>query len=311
MVEEFKFLSSTGKQIYAKKWTQEGMESYTGVIQIVHGMQEHIGRYEEFANIAIQYGYIVIGYDQIGHGKTAKEEEDLGYFDKKDGWNRLVEDIHILQNKIKEEYPKLPYIIFGHSMGSLLVRTYLTKYNDDIVGAIISGTSGQKRRLILGQILTKAIILLYGEKYRSRLLEYLITGSFSSKYRENGKTQNEWEDIDSNEEEEKKEKDPKCGFNFTARGYLDLLKGTYYLSKQRNIDKTKNVPIYVFSGDKDPVGGMGKGVIRAYHMLQKAGLTNLSIQLFQDVKHDWMNDIDKQKVYFYLLKWIEETIINK
>lgn len=310
MVEEFKFLSSTGKEIYAKKWTQGGMESHRGVIQIVHGMQEHIGRYEEFANTAIQYGYVVIGYDQIGHGKTAKQEEDLGYFDKKDGWNRLVEDIHILQNKIKEEYPNLPYTIFGHSMGSLLVRTYLTKYNDDIAGAIISGTSGQKKSLILGQILTKAIIFLYGEKHRSRLLEYLITGSFSNKYRENSEIQNQWEDIYNNEEV-KTEKDPKCGFNFTARGYLDLLKGTYYLTKQKNINKTKNVPMYLFSGDKDPVGDMGKGVIRVHDMLQRAGLTNLSIQLFQDVKHDWMNDIDKQKVYFYLLKWIEETIINK
>lgn len=308
MVEKFTFTSSTGATIYAQKWIDKKMQP-RGVIQLVHGMQEHIGRYEEFANILATHGFIVVAHDHLGHGHTAETEEELGYFTKKDGWNRLADDIHILQNKIRKEYPNIPYIIFGHSMGSLVVRTYLTKYDDEISGAILSGTSGQKLGLIAGQMLTKLIILVKGEKYRSSLLEYLITGSFNKKFKPN-RTKADW--TTRNEEiVDKYQKDPLCGKNFTASSYLELLKGTYYLSKQKNINKTAKIPIYIFSGDKDPVGGMGKGVIKVYNMLKKAGLTNVTIRLFQNGRHEMLNEINKDEVYFYLLKWIDEIIMEE
>lgn len=127
MVKTFYFKSSTGSDIYAQKWINEEVKEYKGVVQLVHGMQEHIGRYDEFANMLAECGYIVVGHDHLGHGNTVKDEKDFGYFADKDGWNKLVEDIHILQNQVQKEYPELPYIIMGHSMGSLLVRTYITR----------------------------------------------------------------------------------------------------------------------------------------------------------------------------------------
>lgn len=306
MKEEFKFTSSTGKQIYAVKWFQEQNTSYKGVIQLVHGMQEHIGRYEEFAEVLAECGYLVIGHDHIGHGKTVQQEEEFGYFASKNGWEKLVEDIHILQNLIQEQYPNIPYVIMGHSMGSLLVRTYVTKYQDKLSGIILSGTSGQKRGLILGRMLTKLIIVTKGENYRSKLLQYLITGSFNKKFKPN-RTKDDWTTRDY-EKVDSYVRDPLCGKNFTASAYLDLLKGTYYLSKQKNISTTPKVPILLFSGDKDPVGEQSKGVIRVYHMLQKTGNDKVRIRLFKDGRHEMLNEINKQEVYYFILDWLDKNI---
>lgn len=178
MQKSFYFTSSTKEEIYAKIWKDDKLDNYRGIVQLVHGMEEHIGRYENFAQILSSQGYIVVGHDHLGHGNTAKKEDDFGYFAKKDGWNHLAEDVHILQNKIAREYPKLQYFIFGHSMGSLVVRTYLTKYQDNLAGVILSGTSGQKMGLLVGRMLTKLIMFIKGERYRSKLLEYLVTRFF-------------------------------------------------------------------------------------------------------------------------------------
>ncbi len=308
MVESFYFTSSTKEKVYAQKWINEKAEEYKGMFQLVHGMEEHIKRYDEFANKLVDNGYIVVGHDHLGHGNTAKSEEDFGYFGKEDGWNRLSEDVHILQNKISEEYPNLKYIIFGHSMGSLVVRTYLTQYKDKLDGVILSGTSGQKGGLLIGRVLTKLIILIKGEKYRSKILEYLITGSFNKKFKPN-RTNADWTTRDE-EEVDKYKKDPKCGINFTANGYLNLLKGSYYLSKQKNIDKTLDVPIFIISGDKDPVGGMGKGVIRVMKMLEKAGLNKVEIRLFKDARHELLNETNKTEVYKVIFNWLNKIIKN-
>lgn len=307
MQESFYFTSSTKEEIHARIWKNEEIKEYRGVIQLVHGMQEHIGRYDEFAQVLAHNGYIVIGHDHLGHGDTAKKEEDFGYFAKKDGWNSLAKDVHILQNKVSKEYPELPYVIFGHSMGSLVVRTYLTKYQDKLAGVILSGTSGQKSGLIVGQILTKLIMLFRGDRYRSSLLEYLITGSFNKKFKPN-RTKADWTTRDE-EVVDKYQKDPKCGFNFTTNGYLNLLQGSYYLSKQKNINKTLNVPILLISGDKDPVGGMGKGVIRVMNMLEKAGLDKVTIRLFKDARHELLNETNKGEVYYVIFNWLNKILL--
>lgn len=304
MVESFYFTSSTGAKVYAQKWMNDEVKEYKGIVQLVHGMQEHIGRYDEFANVLADCGYVVVGHDHLGHGNTVKNEKEFGYFADTDGWNRLVDDIHILQNQIQKEYPKLPYIIMGHSMGSLLVRTYVTKYKDNLSGIIISGTSGQKTGLIAGQFLTKLVMLFKGKKYKSKLLEYLVTGSFNKKFKPN-RTKADWTTRDY-EQVDKYEKDPKCGKNFTAVAYYDLLNGTYYLSKQKNINKTPNIPILIFSGDKDPVGENSKGVIRVYNMLKKAGIENVTIRLFKDGRHEMLNEINKEEVYYFIIDWLSK-----
>lgn len=277
MIEEFNFKSCTGKDIYAKKWYDETKSEYKGVIQLVHGMEEHIGRYDEFALFLASNGFIVVGHDHLGHGKTSKTDDELGFFAYKDGWFSLTKDIHILQNKIKSEYPNLPYIIMGHSMGSLLTRTYLSLYDDNLNGAIITGTSGQKAGLLAGSILAKIIVMIKGKKYKSKLLASLVTGSFNRQFKPN-KTPVDWTTSDEKIiEEHIKDTNPNC--KFTASSYLELFKGSMYLNKKKNIEKTPNIPILIFSGDKDPVGENGKGVKRVYDMLKETGKEDVTLKL--------------------------------
>ena len=306
MVESFYFTSSTGENIYTQIWRKEGIGQYRAIIQLVHGMEEHIGRYEEFAKILAEAGFLVVGHDHLGHGNTVDNEEDFGYFSKTNGWNKLAEDVNILQNRMSSQYPELPYFIFGHSMGSLVVRTYLTKYRDYLTGVILSGTSGQKAGLLIGQFLAKFIMIVRGERYRSKLLEYLVTGSFNKKFKPN-RTKADWTTRDESEVD-KYQKDPKCGINFTANGYFNLLKGTYYLSKQKNIKKTLHVPILLISGDKDPVGGMGKGVIRVMRKLERAGLKQVDIRLFKDARHELLNETNRDEVYYVIFNWLNKRL---
>ena len=306
MIEEFNFKSCTGKDIYAKKWYDETKDEYKGVIQLVHGMEEHIGRYDEFALFLANNGFIVVGHDHLGHGKTAKTDDELGFFGFKDGWFCLAKDIHILQNKIKNEYPNLPYIIMGHSMGSLLTRTYLTLYNDKLNGAIITGTSGQKAGLLTGYLLAKLIVMFKGKKYKSKLLASLVTGSFNRQFKPN-KTSVDWTTSDEKIiEEHIKDTNPNC--KVTASSYLELFKGSMYLNKKKNIEKTPNIPILIFSGDKDPVGENGKGVKRVDYMLKETGKEDVTLKLFPNGRHEMLNEINREEVFEFVLEWIESKI---
>ncbi len=298
------FQSSIGRQIPYKEWKKEELNEYKGVVQLVHGMQEHIDRYSDFAKFLAENGYIVVGHSHLGHGDSVTTKEENGYFAEKDGWWRLVEDVHLLQNKVQKKYPDINYIIMGHSMGSLVVRSYLTKYKDNISKAIISGTSGQKYGLIAGQVLINIIKLAKGDHYRSQLVEKLITGSFNDDFKPN-RTNADWLSRDE-KQVDKYLADEKCGINFTLQAYQDLLKGTRYLSKQRNVNKTLNVPILLFSGTKDPVGAKGKGVIRVYRMLKKAGLEFVTLKLFEEGRHEMLNETNKEEVYQFILDWIEQ-----
>ena len=141
------------------------------------------------------------------------------------------------------------------------------------------------------------------------MLEYLITGSFNRKFKTN-RTKVDWTTRDD-EIVDKYAKDDKCGRNFTAIAYYDLLKGTYYLSKQKNINKTMDIPILIFSGDKDPVGENAKGVIRVYKMIEKAGIKDVTIRLFKDGRHEMLNEINKEEVYYLILNWLKNNIKNK
>lgn len=304
MESTFSFKSSTGFDVFAKKWINNDFKEHKGIIQLVHGMQEHIGRYNDFANFLANNGYIVVGHDHLGHGNTAKCEDDFGYFADNNGWDRLVEDVHILQNKVHNEYPNLPYIVMGHSMGSLIVRTYITKYDDNLTGVIISGTSGQKYGLISGKLLIKIISTFKGKRYKSKLIEHLVTGSFNKKFEPN-RTPSDWICSDENEVNKFIE-DKKCGKMFSVQAYYDLLSGTQYLSKQKNVNKTVKVPILIFSGDEDPVGQNGKGVLRVYKMLKKDGTRNVYLRLFKNARHELLNEVNKLEVYNFILDWLDK-----
>lgn len=279
------------------------VEHPVGIIQIVHGMVEYVERYEPFAKFANQAGYIVVGNDHVGHGKTAKTADDYGKFP--DHWQCLVEDVHSLKMQVQRRYPDLPYIMLGHSMGSYVVRMYLATYDDPLTGAIIMGT-GQQAQLLTGAgiAIANLVKLFRGPNYRSKLLENLSTGSFNRSFKPN-RTSSDWINRDPREVD-KYLSDPYHQFRPTVNMYLGIFHISHTTTKKKWIQAMPHdLPILVVSGAQDPVGEFGKGVKKFYQLLQAAGFSHVTLKLFKGDRHEILNEYNKKEVMQYLLAWIE------
>ena len=228
MKQEFYYPSRDGKtQIHAIEWIPEG--EMKGVLQICHGMVEYINRYDEFAEFMAGHGYYVTGHDHLGHGKSIQTEEDLGYFNEIRGNQYVIGDIHKLRELTMKKHPGVPYYMLGHSMGSFLLREYLTMYGTGLAGAIIMGT-GYQGALVLnaGQLVCKVIAVFKGWKYRSKFVDNLSFGSYNKKF-EPAETTKDW--ITSDKERKKKYvDDPLCSYMFTLGAYYQMFEGMKVLT---------------------------------------------------------------------------------
>ncbi len=303
--QEIYYTSSDGQtKVYASFWIPDKPKM---LLQIAHGMVEHIGRYEDFAKFLNDYGIIVFGNDHLGHGNTASNEEDFGYFSDKNGDKNIIEDMYLLTKIAKEKYTELPFAFLGHSMGSFLLRAYLCKYGKEIDAAIIMGTGDEKSLAVKGEIsLLEKIATRKGWHYRSKVIDMLAFGGFNREFgSKNGK---EW--LTRNEEEVNKYiNDPKCNFVFTLNAYYNLLKVIYTLTKNENLkNMPKDLPILFVSGDKDPVGDFGNKVLEVYKKFKSVGMENVECKLYKDYRHEILNEIGKQVVYNDILNWLEKYI---
>ncbi|MGL4913736.1 MAG: alpha/beta fold hydrolase, partial [Romboutsia sp.] len=249
-------------------------------------------------------GYVVYINDHRGHGKTAKIIENVGCLAENDGFTYLVEDMNILTKIIKEEYKNLPIYLFGHSMGSFASQRYVMKYSNDIEGLILSGSNG-KHGLILNvaEKLIKYEIKKNGRKYRSKRLDNLIFGGNNKKFK-SPRTEFDWLSRDE-KEVDKYIEDEFCGVLFTCGFFEDFIKGLKELEKEENIKKIPcDLPIYIMSGDKDPIGKNGKGVLRLKNQYRELGVKDLDCTLYKDGRHEMLNEINKDDVIKDILLWI-------
>ena len=304
MKQEFYYPSRDGKtQIHAIEWIPEG--EMKGVLQICHGMVEYINRYDEFAEFMAGHGYYVTGHDHLGHGKSIQTEEDLGYFNEIRGNQYVIGDIHKLRELTMKKHPGVTYYMLGHSMGSFLLREYLTMYGTGLAGAIIMGT-GYQGALVLnaGQLVCKVIAVFKGWKYRSKFVDNLSFGSYNKKF-EPAETTKDW--ITSDKERKKKYvDDPLCSYMFTLGAYYQMFEGMKVLTRKDSIARIpKELPILFVSGEDDPVGAFGKGVIKVYEKYKSAGIHNLSIHLYKGDRHEILNEVNRKDVYEDLRRWIE------
>lgn len=303
MEKEFEFLSSTQQDlIYGKIWYPA--EEPQAILQIVHGMAEHIQRYSEFAQYLATNGILVIGHDQLGHGNSAKTIE-YGYFAEKDGDQHLLNDIHTVRMNFQKRYPKLPYFILGHSMGSYLVRWYLSEFGAGLAGAILMGTGQQPQAMVkVGMMIAQHREKKYGGFSHSVLLDRLIVDQLNRPF-SNGETNKDWLTSDV-EQVQKYLNDEKSGFYFTVNGYLNLLKIIAKIQESQTIEKTsKNVPLLFVSGADDPVGNAGKGVAQVIQRFEKSGLKKLTKLMYENCRHEILNEQNKQIVYGDILHWIQ------
>ena len=302
-VSESTFLSSDGKtSLYYREYLPVG-EPF-GIIQIVHGVAEHVGRYDGFASYLADNGYIVVAHDQLGHGKSVCGDDSLGFFCEKDGWGKALLDVRKLHDIIVEKYPGKPYFLFGHSMGSFLVRTYMIKYRAGLDGVVLSGTGQQSAALLsLGLTVTAAEIRRHGARYKSELVNNMAFGGYNKKFSD-VRTAFDWLSRDEAVVDDYVE-DPLCGYVPSVGLLRDMFTGMMFIAKPKNVARMKkSLPVLFFSGDCDPVGESGKGVIRAYKSFLKAGMTDVTMKLYHGGRHEMLNEINSDEVFQDVLCWL-------
>lgn len=302
--EEFQFLSRDNQtQIHAVRWIPD-VERPVCIVQIVHGMAEYVERYEEFARFLTQKGVLVTGEDHLGHGGSIRQDKNPGYFCSQDPATVVVRDVHRLKKLTQEAYPGIPYFILGHSMGSFITRNYLCRYGSGIDGAVIMGT-GMQPTALLG--VTKALVrlqkLFFGENHISPFMDRCAFDSYNKKIK-NVRTSMDWltkEDavVDAYL------MDPLCGFTFTVNGFGTLTELIWRLHKQKNLKRIpQELPIFMVSGEEDPVGAYGKGVLKAYTSMKKAGVQNIALKMYSGDRHELLNETDREQVMQDIWNWI-------
>ena len=298
MKKEFYFPSKDGMtQIHVVEWIPEG--EVKAVLQIAHGMVEHIARYDSFAAYLSEHGIYVVGNSHLGHGKSLISSEKMGYFAAPNGNECVVGDIHQLRTLSQKKYPDVPYFVMGHSMGSFLMRQYLGMYGEGLSGAIIMGTGEQPDPILAaGKLVCKLIAAFKGWEHRSAFVNSLVIGGFE---KEMGKG---W--LSRNEENVKKyAKDPMSGFVFTLNAFYHMFDGMSKMNAQEKSGKLpKELPVFFVAGAEDPVGAHGKGVETVYKRYVSKGAKCASIKLYPEDRHEILNEVDKDMVYQDLLDWI-------
>ena len=305
--QDFYFQSSTGRtSIHALKCVPDSKPR--AVVQIAHGIAEHIDRYRPFMEFLADNGFVAAGNDHLGHGKSIRVPEEQGFFAEKDGWWRVVDDMDKLHDIMSNEYPELPYVLFGHSMGSFLTRTYLIKHPDKYDGVILSGTGHQSPALVFGGNAAASVMAkLNGAMGDGAKLDSLAFGTYLNKI-ENPRTKFDWLSRDT-EQVDKYIADPLCGFVGKIGLYRDMMQGIKFITDKKNIAQmNKEKPVYFMSGDGDPVGDYGKGVERAYKAFCDAGLHDVFMRLYPGGRHEMLNETNKEQVYQDILSWLNEKI---
>ena len=279
-----------------------------GIIQISHGMCEGVWRYKEFASYLCSLGYVVCGNDHAGHGSSVKDNDDLGFFAHKNGYKFLIKDVYTLSQIIKKEYPNIPICLLGHSMGSFIARACLAEYHNNWDAAVIIGTSGGNHLIKVAIAVASLIGKIKGERYRSPFLLKLCFGNYNNEFKP-VKTNFDW--LTADEEVVKiYAAEPKCNFVFTASAFKDLFRLLNLVSTSgwaKSIEK--DLPILLTSGAKDPVGSNGKGVEKVFRRLQKAGVKDVSIKLYENGRHEILNELNKQEVYSDIAEWLSEKFV--
>lgn len=299
----FDFTAEDGKTIHALKWA---IEKPKGIVQLIHGLAEHIERYDEFAQHLNSLGYVVAGEDHRGHGKTAGTLDAAGYFADKNGWDTVINDNIQLGEILRTEYPGLPFFIFSHSMGSFLTRKLIAEYPDGIDKVILSG-SGDFSVSQLKSLSTLAKIQSFflGKKARAKLIDKLSFSSMNDQFNP-GRTGFEWLSRDEVKVDEYLN-DPFCGFVATLGLYLDFAGGISYLKSEEPFKKTrKDLPILFYSGEQDPVGGNGEMIKAVFEEYKRSGFKNIELMLNPEGRHESLNETNRSEVYRTISDWLEK-----
>ena len=305
--QSFRFKAKDGKDIHAIRWIPEGEAKASLLIN--HGMAEHIERYEDFALYLNDAGIAVWGEDHRGHGKTAVSEEELGFFHEEEGWEKVLSDLGDLTELIIKEYPAVPFFVLGHSMGSFLTRDFLCDQGHHFAGAILSGTGHTPAGVCrIMNFLAGYEAKRRGERHRSRFLDNLSFGQFNRAFMPN-RTPFDWLSRDD-EQVDRYISDERCGFICTTAFYRDLSRGLLrILDKDRLARTPRDLPLLIYSGDEDPVGGKkAAGVKKVESLYRSLGMEKVLCKLNRGGRHESLNEKNRDEVYREFLTFIEGNL---
>lgn len=305
MRSDFWFDSHGMGKIHGCRWTPEGEPK--AVLQIVHGIAEYIERYDDFANYLTQRGFVVVAEDHMGHGQSVNGGGIQGYFHG--GWFTAVDDSYQLLSDTRKEFPEIPYVLFGHSMGSFMARTILCKYPDSgISAAVICGTGWQPAFALPAIIKVVEAVCKNGDETKpSQKLENLVFGSYNRKV-EHPRTAYDWLTRDAKIVDDYIAH-PMCGFTASAGLMRELMKGIQFIEQPGSLAAMrKDLPVFFIAGGDDPVGNYGKGVRQAADAFCKAGMTDVSVRVYPLGRHEILNEINRAEIYEDVGQWIQSKI---
>ena len=299
------FNGSGGTTLPAVIWHPENVKI---VLQIVHGMTEHMGRYEAFAAMIATRGIAVAGIDLRGHGQNSGDPEVASFGEG--GWQKSVTDIHLFHNHLQERFPGVPLFVLGFSLGSFLLRDYLNTYStDSLAGAVIMGTGHQPGWLLSAMMgIVSGQIKKVGFDNTSDLIKQLSFGTYNQKFKPN-RTEADWL-CSSTDALDVYLADPLVRKNISAGLFWELLGSMKRRSsKQEYAHWDKQLPILLISGEEDPVGDRSKGVKAIYRQMQKSGMQHVMLKLMPGARHDVLHEGPQATALIW--EWLEKQLASE
>jgi alpha-beta hydrolase superfamily lysophospholipase len=299
---QFAFHGDDGQRLLGRRWLPQGRPR--AIVQIAHGLAEHSARYGRLADALNAARYGVYANDLRGHGPSAPPA-DLGHFADKDGWAKCLGDLWALNRQIAAEQPGLPIVFLGHSLGSFLGRDFVGRHSDALAGAAFSGSNGKPPAIAaLGRVIARIERIRLGQRGKSRLIFQMWFGDFNKRFRP-ARTEFDWLSRDP-KEVDAYVADPLCGFPFTNQLAIDVLDALPRVTSRETLAAIrKDMPIYLFSGERDPVGANLKGLIED---LKAAGFARLTTRIYSGARHETLNETNRDEVTREFIAWLDRIV---
>lgn len=305
---DFSFQTVDGATLHVRGWV---VDQPKAVVQVLHGMAEHGARYERLAQALATAGYSTYAHDHRGHGKSIPDGSPPGHKADNDGWNRIVEDAHGVNREIAKRHPGVPIIILGHSMGSFVLQQLLFEHPNDMVAAALSGSNGKPPPIAtLGKLVARIERARVGKRNPSPIMQKLTFEDYNKAFAPT-RTEFDWLSRDT-EEVDKYVADALCGFAVSTQVWIDMLAALDRIANPQNVAKVpKGMPLYLFAGDRDPVGDYGKGMKKLYDAYKRAAVFDVRLKLYPDARHETLNETNRQEVIGDFIAWCDEVVPAK
>lgn len=304
----FELTTSDGHTLFTYKWTPDEDVKVKAIIQIAHGLAEHAGRYSAVAQALCEAGYVVYANDHRGHGRTVKDQRDLGFFAEEHGWERVIADVKELMEHTEKEFPDVPLILLGHSMGSFMAQHIMIEHGNKLKAVVLSGSNGKVGLLrIIGAGVAWLESKRLGKHGRSALLQFMSFGAYNKAFKP-ARTDFDWLSRDPAEVDQYIA-DPGCGFVATTGLWRDLLHGLGVIERPEEQARVpKDLPVYIFAGSCDPVSNGTKGLEQLCSAYATAGLNQVTHRYYESGRHEMFNETNREEVNQNLIQWLNQTL---